>query len=56
VPVQEVSHFSGKHTAAGVKPLLSVHVFLKNISYENRHDSPWDTSIPDEKVIAFIPL
>jgi hypothetical protein len=22
-------------------------------SYENRHDSPWDTTIQDEKVIAF---
>jgi hypothetical protein len=28
------------------------NLFL-SISYENRHDSPWDTTIQDEKVIAF---
>ena len=38
--------------AEGLKPLLSVQVFL-NISNENGHDSPWETIIQDEKVIAF---
>ena len=34
LPAQELSHFLGKHKMAGVKPLLSVQVFL-TISYEN---------------------
>jgi hypothetical protein len=35
LPAQELSHFLGKHKMAGVKPLLSVQVFL-TISYKNR--------------------
>jgi hypothetical protein len=42
----------GGAEAGGLKPLLSVQVFL-NISNENGHDSPWGTIIQDEKVIAF---
>lgn len=53
VPVQEVSQFSGKHPAAGVKPLLGVHVFLKTFPPENRPDSLWDTTLQHEKVIVF---
>jgi hypothetical protein len=52
IPVLGAIAFFGEHKAALVKPCLSVHIF-ENISYENGHDSPWETIIQDEKVIAF---
>jgi hypothetical protein len=44
--------FFGEQKAAEVIPLLWVQVFL-TVSNENGHNSPWETIIQDEKVIAF---
>ena len=38
--------------SGGSDTLLWVQVFL-TVSNENGHDSPWETIIQDEKVIAF---
>jgi len=51
LPVRELSHFLGSRSG-GVETPVERSGFL-NISNENGHDSPWETIIQDEKVIAF---